>query len=359
VSDIDEMQSWIDDAGESLARREADGRPRPKFDDVLRRSSDLSPVELAEGELTGFVADAREGLDRRIDGARQTASFGDVMARAHALHPDVVDAGKLVEAQRLAPVVDLRRHCAGERALEAFVDDARAGVEAKIRDRKVGPRTERWTNVGLRIAGAVVVAAAGLFVVASWVGAPHVLEPDRSIAAADAEQAELIEDHDERIGEAARVQPVEKLRAPEVAPEVEVLPEPVPEKVPRRASSERRPSRPSLSELAALAKEQWRAGDLHAAEETLSRIVERGGTSRWADNAFSDLFALAHRREDAKARQHWWRAYLRRFPRGRFADDAQAGLCRASSQTGCWAKYLERFPDGSYRGEAQRMVKRE
>jgi hypothetical protein len=367
MSGVDDMQSWLDDAGEALARRAADAQPRPNFDDVLRRMSGLSPVEVAEGELTGMLAEAREGLDRRIDGAPQSATFGDVLARAHAMRPDVVDAGKLAEAQRLAPVVDLRRRSAGERALGVFVDDARAGVEAKIRDRASGRISDprRRTRAARKVAAVVAVAAAGLFAVASFVGDPDVLEADRTSGSADAEQAQLIEEHEHAHGQAGRVEPelveIEAVpipEAPAVEVEDEIAVEPEPATPRRRLERERKPA-PTLAELAALAKQQWRAGDLHAAEQTLSTIVERGGKSRWADNAFSDLFALAHRRGDARGQQHWWRAYLRRFPSGRFADDAQAGLCRASSKPACWAAYLERFPDGSYRGEARRMVKRE
>lgn len=356
MSDVDDMQSWIDDAGEALARREAAQRPRPSFEDVLQRASAASGDASDEVELTGWVADAREGLDRRIDGAALRAGFDDVLARGHALRPDLVDARMLADARRLAPVVDLQRRAAGDRVLEAFVDDARESVEKRIRDRAMLHRRRR---IVVRAAGAAALVAAALFAVVWWVGAPNVLESAGSGLSSGVEQAELIETREEEIGEAKSVRP-----EPVPTPKIEVEPTPAPapamvETVPQRVRSQRRIETPTLAELAAVAKEQWRAGDLDAAESTLTRIVERGGASKWADNAFSDLFALAHRRGDAKARQHWWRAYLRRFPRGRYADDAQAGLCRASAQASCWAKYLDRYPDGSYRGEAQRMVKGE
>lgn len=356
MSDLDDMQSFLDDAGDAVARREAEARPHPRFDDVLERVHSLRPDDAAEGELTGFVADAREGLDRRIDGAPQGASFEDVMKRAHTLRPDTVDPGKLAEAQRLAPVVDLRRHSAGERALAGFVDDARAGVEAKIRARTASASPPRASGT-IRLA--VAVAAAVLLGVVPFLGAAGVLEAERSTVDDGVEQAQLIEEREPSRGEASRVGPerVEDTRS-RVPAAIEIEPAPPLPTVERRVAVERKPA-PSLAELAALAKQQWRAGDLAGAEGTLKRIVERGRTSRWADNAFSDLFALAHRRGDAKARQQLWKAYLGRFPRGRFADDAQAGLCRASSRPACWANYLSRFPDGSYRAEAQRRVKDE
>ena len=42
--------------------------------------------------------------------------------------------------------------------------------------------------------------------------------------------------------------------------------------------------------------------------------------------AYADLFTLAHQARDDKAQRKWWRAYLRRFPHGRFADDSRAGF---------------------------------
>ena len=73
--------------------------------------------------------------------------------------------------------------------------------------------------------------------------------------------------------------------------------------------------------------------------------------------AHADLFTLASQARDVGLLRKRWKAYLGRFGRGRFADDARAGLCRtaaAAQRDGCWAQYLEDFPKGSFRAEAQR-----
>ncbi|MCA9634570.1 MAG: hypothetical protein KC420_00860 [Myxococcales bacterium] len=57
-----------------------------------------------------------------------------------------------------------------------------------------------------------------------------------------------------------------------------------------------------------------------------------------------------------------WEEYLRRFPRGRYADDARAGLCRRADDADaseCWRRYLEAFPRGTHRAEAERSSERE
>ena len=108
--------------------------------------------------------------------------------------------------------------------------------------------------------------------------------------------------------------------------------------------------------LAGEAQAHWRAGRRDEAQRLFARIVARGGRSRAAEMAFADLFTLAHQQGDAGAQRRWWRAYLRRFPKGRFADDARAGLCRGEAraeQGACWAEYLEDFPHGSFREEAR------
>lgn len=109
--------------------------------------------------------------------------------------------------------------------------------------------------------------------------------------------------------------------------------------------------------LDAKAQRQLAAGDPEAAAATLREIVRHGGSTSLAQLAYGDLFTLAHQRGDARAQRALWRSYLRKFPRGRFADDARAGLCRhapASERASCWAAYLEDFPRGAYRDQAAR-----
>ena len=73
--------------------------------------------------------------------------------------------------------------------------------------------------------------------------------------------------------------------------------------------------------------------------------------------AFGDRFTIAHRNGDASKQVVLWQAYLRRFPKGRLADDARAGLCRHAAQSRrdrCWSEYLRDFPGGAYAEQARR-----
>jgi hypothetical protein len=105
------------------------------------------------------------------------------------------------------------------------------------------------------------------------------------------------------------------------------------------------------------AQRQWRAGNIEAAEKTLRTVIRGGRRSLQAQNAYADLFAIAHRHHGPATRGKLWRSYLQRFPRGRYADDARAGLCRlteGATRVTCWEAYLREFPAGSYRVEAER-----
>ncbi len=322
--------------------------------------SDRDDVE-RDGELIAFVADVREVLARRIETTAHRPAFGDAIARAHALRPDLVDEATVAEVRRLAPVVDLQRHAAAERALDELVADARAQMEARIRAARHAPsRSKNARGRGpVRVAIAVALAAAAAVVL---VGSLALQSRGLSTEARETtggEQAQLVEERTETVEHAPHVRPRVPAPAPppQPAPFEEHVQTPAPAIDPsplsvRVASPKRREAAPSLAQLASRAKQQWREGDLAAAESTLRQIVDRGGTTRWADNALSDLFALAYRRGDLQMRRHWWSVYLRRFPRGRFADDAHAGLCRTSADAECWEQYLERFPHGSYRREA-------
>ncbi len=98
------------------------------------------------------------------------------------------------------------------------------------------------------------------------------------------------------------------------------------------------------------------AGDLAGADERYVEIVAIGGARPAVEHAFVDRFGLARMRRDLASQRRLWRAYLERFPRGSFADDARAGLCRSeelATRAACWSAYLADFPAGAHRGEAE------
>jgi hypothetical protein len=105
------------------------------------------------------------------------------------------------------------------------------------------------------------------------------------------------------------------------------------------------------------ANEAWRAGRLDAAESAFRRIIALDKKGSWGESAYGELFTL--QRQRGRSSVGLWKAYLRRFPAGRFADDARAGLCRRASgeqKVACWSDYLEAMPRGSFRRQAQREL---
>jgi hypothetical protein len=175
---------------------------------------------------------------------------------------------------------------------------------------------------------------------------PEIEQPPVEVSAIPEEPAPL---------EPPAAAPVSPAASPPVAPEP-----PAPSK---SVGAARRPRGPDDAErvrrLDEEARRQLAAGELHAATATLREIVRRGGRGSIAQLAYGDLFTLAHQRGDAKAQRTLWRDYLRKFPRGRFADDARAGLCRhakASEREACWSAYVSDFPRGAYRDQAARAV---
>ena len=108
--------------------------------------------------------------------------------------------------------------------------------------------------------------------------------------------------------------------------------------------------------LAEQADQKWKAGDLAGARALLETIVRRGGRSSRVEMAYADLFVMAKQSGRKSQRRALFSAYLRKFPRGRFAEDARAGRCRLASageRPACWSNYLVAHPKGVYAAEAR------
>ncbi|MBX7081212.1 MAG: hypothetical protein K1X88_18575 [Nannocystaceae bacterium] len=160
----------------------------------------------------------------------------------------------------------------------------------------------------------------------------------------------------------AQVEVTPPRREAVVVPSSAPAPTPVPVEPPPVAVSPVEPARPEaidveakLERLDAAAREAWKRGDLVGAEASFEALIRAGGRRAIVELAFGDRFELARQRGDATAEAALWQRYVRRFPRGRYVDEARAGLCRRASGDAalqCWQRYLDDRPEGAYRDQA-------
>lgn len=314
--------------------------------------------------LDGLVTDARASLER----ARRAVppDFAAVLAKARAEQPDLpAVAPELDDAddEPGAEVVDIRqrpRVAAGPDPVDDLVDGARGSIERMVEQRRMRPIPPMPRPIVPRRRLALVVGAAGLLAAAlvatfagvRWVEHAQQLEADATHAqAAQVGQAQPDAPADvvDVVVEPERPR-VRASAPPPEEPEPVVVPQPEP--APERAS---KPATPPdrLRALSEQARTLWRDGDRTGAEAKFLQVVNQGGRSSLAELAWGDLFTLARQQGDDARLAKRWRSYLARFPKGRYADDARAGLCRRAGDGGqCWRDYLRDFPRGSYRAEA-------
>lgn len=304
-----------------------------------------------------------------------------VVARAHELDPQRVSAEAVAEVAQWAPVVSIqqghrRRRTRDDVELLAVIEGVRAHVEEDVAQRLHTPpqlHARRPSPPRARRVWALVLAAAAVLVV---VGA-SVLQGGRLRFEADEgarNEAALIgpapsSEASEAASRAREADAPDAAVLPEPAPAIEqgpaIEPEPTPTAEPTpidtaepRARTPKR-AEPTLEELDAAAHAAWRAGDLPEAERLFRRLAKRAGKDRLGDLAYGDLFTLARQTSAPTKEAALWREYLARFPKGRFADDARAGLCRRASgaaQVECWQQYLDDMPSGAHRSQAERAV---
>ena len=290
--------------------------------------------------------------------------LADVFARARAidesaipngLHPDVDLPGLDPDDEELADDVPLGLD------LGAFASAMREEVEQDLDE------TQRARPQRRRVASLATIAAVAAALLVAFISLPRlmpliaeqgvdpgpVVEPH--LREGDTEALEF-EAHGER-PRRPKPAPAPRPEPPEIE---ETVPEPPPaEPEPEVAPRKRPKPRASLADLEAEAKALWASGDLEAAETTLRKVIARAGRGERAELAYGDLFAIARQRAGGSAQAKVWREYLRRFPNGRYADDARGGLCRRATdddRSACWADYLADHPNGVHAAEARRAT---
>lgn len=318
--------------------------------------------------LQPMLDDARDAVRR---GASSIApDFAGVLARAHELAPARVAAPIDVDDPA---VIDIRGGDRGtaeaEAALDVVVDDARAAVlrmvsEQRMRSIPPAPMPARRRSPSRWVIGGLIAAAAVVAVVGGYRFVELARQRDGSPTADQAFHLDASPPDD---GDLVEAEPEARAQSPKPKATPGLGPAPLEHTVaaPRTESPKalvRRASGLDEDELRALSQEahaRWRSGDRRGAEQRFEAITKKGGRGVQVELAWADLFALARQGGDATQRNARWKAYLAAFPRGRFADDARAGLCRASGDAKCWSAYLKALPGGSYRAEAEAAIARD
>jgi hypothetical protein len=340
--------------------------------------------ERIDRDLDALLGDVTWAVEDDIVHTKAAWDFAAVIARAHQLDPQQVPDELVREVEAAAPVVSLAQERRARRAtrddpeFDRILSDVRASVEhdAALRRHGIdttGPRPAvPPPRTGRRVLWAAVALAALLVVALGLVQGVRYMQLSRE---APADAALHLGEASEPEPEPANIVTPERTSArTPVEPTAELPLEPAPleevvaDATPRRATKAKKPREtaapvPSLSErLAALDAAANAALDerrLDEAAEKFEQVTQLGGTSRLADLAFGELFHIAHRRGDTNGQLALWNRYLARFPEGRFADDARAGLCRrasAATKDECWREYLDDFPKGSYVRQAEQHL---
>jgi hypothetical protein len=350
-------------------------------------------------ELDAFLRDVAASVedDLRVDGG--CPDLAAVVALAHRLDPEAVPQAAVQEVSAWAPVVTLRegrrrRATRDDPEMLSLLSDVRAQVEQEVALRfaigsspapqapategtaaNVVPLAPRRVWVGVLAAAAALMLVAGGVIGGVLVTRDEAQPLPQSAIHQDppaGSERSTVRDAAEPPGKVSPREAPSPETAPSIETEDETLLEPADAPSGEDARDRKRatPRRakpapavapaPTLDELDARAHAAWKDGDLAGAEAAFREIVKRAGKGKLADLAYGDLFTLARQSKKPGREAALWREYLEAFPRGRFADDARAGLCRRAEgdeRSACWTAYLEAMPEGSHRAQAERELR--
>lgn len=313
--------------------------------------------------------DFDEALRERIEAqlADVMPDFEDMMRRAEQRDESDLDA---FEPSSPTSHPTAEEDAKNRRALHPYVSAYKGRLDAKLavvststREDEAQRRRRAWW-LGLMAAAALLLAWVGA---SAGLGSQRSRQPQPSSTALDEAKAATEPDAATRShsrGQSPRAPSSSRLPAQELA-ESEPLPEPA--APPTRVAPPAKPPKKTpksiderLATLDAAAQAAWRKGDKRGAVRKFQAIVDIGGRRPAVELAFGELFSL--NRQLGESPTKLWRAYLTRFPRGRYAEDAKAGLCRrASGLAGerCWSQYAEAFPGGAHLEEATKAFQAE
>jgi hypothetical protein len=340
----------------------------------------MASDEEIRAALSPLLRDVCEVLEQDMGRIRPVPDLEDVLARAHAMDP-----ARIPEPEPSNEVPFLTRRSTGQAwhrtegttespGFDAFLGEVRAHVEGMTTERAMrhiptfrNPREVAGRRLAVTVGASLLAVAAVVLAVTGVVALGERLTRTQSVEATLA--ADQVEARSEE--RSVVLQPAPKTRTrtqkpPAVEPnpaqetadsedgEIVILEEEESQTEAAGSLAER------LSRLDADAQALWRAGDRAGAELKLREIVRIGGRSRRAELAFGDLFTLSYQLRGASSRAALWRRYLSRFPRGDYADDARAGLCRLATgdeALECWRRYVADWPHGAHRQEARAALR--
>ena len=313
---------------------------------------------MSDHDLSPFASALAGWLDEHA--TPPARDLADVLARAEAMSDEPLPAS-------LRDGLDDDDALGGtdvpDPELATFARDLRSVREDHLRERELEaippvPQTATRKWMPYALAG---LAAAALLVLGVARFSPDVatLRIEEQANAAERSAIGRADGGRAKLREAAAPTERKVVREAPVPEEAIDAPEPEPETAPEPEATDAKGPRVTVEDLEQQAREAWKNGDLARAQRLFRMVVRRSGHSTRAELAYGDLFSVVKQRSGSSEQAKLWREYLRRFPRGRYADDARAGLCRRASeatQAECWADYLQAHPKGAHAQQARRVT---
>lgn len=288
-------------------------------------------VPSPDDPLEQFLADACEDLEARVGRAGRVRDFHDVMLRAHRLDPAITPIAAVRDAARYAQVIAMPRVATARRTAPT---------------REPALRRVAW----LGLAAAVLIGLGLGAALEARQARREATDTVQLFVDGRAEPGQTSE-AEHRAPPPPRVRPI---AAPIVeAPPTPTAPAPIDPEPPAPAAAQEA----EYLEMDRAADAAWRRGDLPRARALFTALTRSAAAPRVVEAAYGDLAVLLRQDGAHTALERLWRRYLVRFPRGRFAADARAELCRgADDPPACWTRYLHSFPAGAHADEARARI---